>query len=117
MFDPKTNKFPYPMDTGTHYLGVKKDNGNVYDTNYPYIDKSKSFKKTDYFLDLLGDITYRSHMTDVLDYAINKAEIKPNEIQGEDNLIYYRKYSRKDVFKIMNFDKDQNPQNVGSRNR
>lgn len=44
MFDPKTNKFPYPMDTGTHYLGVKKDNGNVYDTNYPYIDKSKGFK-------------------------------------------------------------------------
>ena len=51
-------------------------------------------------------------MTDVLDYAITKAQIKPNEILGDDNLIYYRKYSRKDVFKIMNFDKDQNPQNV-----
>lgn len=24
MFDPKTNKFPYPMDTDTHYLRVKK---------------------------------------------------------------------------------------------
>ena len=32
---------------------------------------------------------------------------------GDDDLVYYRKYSRKDVFKIMNFDKDQNPQNVG----
>lgn len=44
MFDPKTNKFPYPLDTGTHYLHVKKDNGNIYDKNYPYIDKSKIFK-------------------------------------------------------------------------
>ena len=44
MFDPKTNKFPYPEDTALHYLKVKKDNGNVYDENYPYIDKSFGFK-------------------------------------------------------------------------
>ena len=44
MYDPKTNKFPYPQDTGTHYLGVKKDNGNVYDASYPFIDESKKFK-------------------------------------------------------------------------
>ena len=36
-----------------------------------------------------------------------------NEVYGDDGLIYYRKYSRKDVFKILNFNKDQNPQNVG----
>lgn len=44
MYDPKTNKFPYPLDTACHYLGVKKDNGNVYDENYKYIDDSKRFK-------------------------------------------------------------------------
>jgi len=44
MFDPKTNKFPYPEDTGVHYLNVKKDNGNIYDENYPYIDKSLKFR-------------------------------------------------------------------------
>jgi len=44
MFDPKTNKFPYPEDTASHYLVVKKDNGNVYDENYPYIDKSFWFR-------------------------------------------------------------------------
>ena len=44
MFDPKTNKFPYPEDTASHYLIVKKDNGNVYDENYPYIDKSFWFR-------------------------------------------------------------------------
>jgi len=44
MFDPKTNKFPYPEDTASHYLVVKKDNGNIYDENYPYIDKSFGFR-------------------------------------------------------------------------
>ena len=44
MFDPKTNKFPYPEDTATHYLAIHKDNGNVYDENYPYIDKSFWFR-------------------------------------------------------------------------
>ena len=44
MFDPKTNKFPYPEDTASHYLVVKKYNGNVYDENYPYVDKSFGFR-------------------------------------------------------------------------
>ena len=37
-FDPKTNRFPYPMETDKHYLVVKKDNGLVFDENYRYID-------------------------------------------------------------------------------
>ena len=43
-FDPKTDKYPYPEDTDKHYLVVKKNNGLVFDSNYPYIDESKSFK-------------------------------------------------------------------------
>ena len=52
MFDPKTNKFPYPMDTGTHYLEVKKDNGTIYDNKYPYIDTSKKFKRRQFWFRL-----------------------------------------------------------------
>ena len=44
-FDPKTVKFPYPEDTGSHYLLVKKNDGTVFDKNYPYIDHSKKFKR------------------------------------------------------------------------
>lgn len=43
MFDPKTNKFPYPEQTDRHYLKVKKNDGTVFDANYPYVDRSKSF--------------------------------------------------------------------------
>lgn len=44
MFDPKTNKFPYPEDTDKHYLVVKKNDGTVFDKDYPYIDKSFGFR-------------------------------------------------------------------------
>lgn len=44
MFDPKTDKFPYPMETDKHYLEVHKDRKIVFDTNYPYIDRSRPFR-------------------------------------------------------------------------
>ena len=31
MFDPMTKKYPYPEDTGAHYLVVKKDDGTVFE--------------------------------------------------------------------------------------
>ena len=44
MFDPKTQKYPYPMDTDKHYLEVHMDRGIKFDTNYPYVDQSKSMR-------------------------------------------------------------------------
>lgn len=44
MYDPKTKKYPYPEITDQHYLKVKKDNGLVFDENYPFIDESKKAK-------------------------------------------------------------------------
>ena len=49
MFDPKPNRYPYPEDTDKHYLSVKKNNGLVFDVNYPYIDTSKKFKRSENF--------------------------------------------------------------------
>ena len=74
---------------------------------------AKAFSKTDKFTIMLQNSLYKEHLLDLLEYGITKATIKENEVYGDDGLVYYRKYSRKDVFKIMNFDKDQNPQNVG----
>lgn len=34
-------------------------------------------------------------LLDLLEYGINKATIKENEVYGNDGLVYYRKYSRK----------------------
>lgn len=43
-FDPKTDRFPYPENTDRHYLEVHKDRGIVFDTDYPYIDRSRAFR-------------------------------------------------------------------------
>ena len=37
MFDPHSTKYNYPENTDAHYLVVKKNNGAVFDENYPYI--------------------------------------------------------------------------------
>ena len=44
-FDPKTKKYPFPEDTSSHYIIVKKNNRAVFDKNYPYIDNSSSFRR------------------------------------------------------------------------
>lgn len=89
----------------------KSKYGNIsyieYDENSNVIIKSASFKS------LLQNNIYRKEIEDVLQYAINKATLKGNEKYHSNNLVLYRKYTRKDVFKLLNFDKDQNPQNVG----
>ena len=52
-FDPQTNKYPYTELTDKHYLHVKKNNGLVFDENYPYIDNSKSFRFVDFWVRVL----------------------------------------------------------------
>lgn len=44
MFDPKPTKYPFPENTDEHYLKIKKNNGAIFDENYPYIDDSLGFK-------------------------------------------------------------------------
>ena len=44
MFDPKTNRYPYPEQTDQHYLEIHKDRGLVFDASYPYIDRSGWFR-------------------------------------------------------------------------
>ena len=48
MFDPKTDKFPYPILTDGHYLKIKKDDGTVFDEDYPYIGHYLNMRKASY---------------------------------------------------------------------
>lgn len=43
-YDPKTKRYPYPEDTSEHYLKIKKNNGMIFDKDYPYIETKKSFR-------------------------------------------------------------------------
>ena len=44
MYNPHSTRYKYPDFTDQHYLVVKKNNGAVFDENYPYFDNSKGFK-------------------------------------------------------------------------
>lgn len=44
MFDPRTNRFPYPEKTDQHYLEIHKNRGLVFDASYPYLEKSGLFR-------------------------------------------------------------------------
>ena len=56
MYDPHSTKYNYPEYTDGHYLEVKKDNGMVFDGNYPYIDRSAGFKFKQFWTRLLLNI-------------------------------------------------------------
>lgn len=53
MFDPKTDKYPYPEDTASHYAEVKMDRGIIFDKDYPYVDYSKGFAFKRFWVRLL----------------------------------------------------------------
>ena len=45
MFDPKTDRFPYPEYTDRHYLKVNKKYDAEFNAEYPYVDQSKPFER------------------------------------------------------------------------
>lgn len=76
-------------------------------------EEKKSISKTKHFEALLKNQNYKTELEDCINYGLSKAKLKLNEHFENHNLVLYRKYSRKDVFKILNWAKDENPQNVG----
>ena len=92
MFDPKTDKFPYPMETDRHYLEVHKNRGIVFDTEYPYIDKSRSFR--------FKQNVVRA-MLHILVFPLCRIRLGL-KIEGKENLIKHRDVLRNGVISISN---------------
>ncbi len=44
LYDPRPVEYPFPKDTAAHYLVVKKNNGAVFDKDYPYVDRSRRMR-------------------------------------------------------------------------
>lgn len=91
-FDPKTEKFPYPMQTDKHYLEVHKDRGIVFDTEYPYIDRSRSFRFRQTMIRLLLQVI-------VFPLCTIRLGLK---IKGRQNLKKHRDVLKKGALSIAN---------------
>ena len=56
MFHPRSTKYPYTEYTDQHYLVVKKNNGLVFDANYPYFDNSFKLRTAKFWTRVLMHI-------------------------------------------------------------
>ena len=82
----------------------KKKYGNI--TYIIYDEKTKTIKRTQEFSELLQEEIYKKEFEDCINYGIKRASLNPAERIENDNLILYRKYSRKDICKLLNWNSD-----------
>ena len=61
---------------------------------------------------LLQNENYLHELYDCLEYGLEKACLRKTEQYGSHNFVLYRKYSRKDVCKLLNWKKNITPQNI-----
>lgn len=75
--------------------------------NITYVKfQENNFFRTDEFSALLKSELYKAELKDCLEYGIKRATLKPEERIEDNNLILYRKYSRKDICKVLNWMSD-----------
>lgn len=65
------------------------------------------------FIDLLKNETFLRFLNDMLDYSETIYNRNFDKNKYVDGFLLYQKYSRKDVFRILNWDKNPLAQNVG----
>lgn len=65
------------------------------------------------FIELLSDVNFKNHLIDTTRYSILKFNELFNLKKYVGGFVLYNKYSRKDVFRILNWDKNPLAQNVG----
>jgi superfamily II DNA or RNA helicase/HKD family nuclease len=85
---------------------------DIYDLDIIKISHT-NFLFSDSFKTLLEDTIFKSHLLDSTSYSIHQFN-KLYELNNWDNgFVLYRKYSRKDVFRILNVSQNPVAQNVG----
>ena len=93
MFDPKTDKYPYPESTCGHYLEVNVDRGIVFNKDYPYVDYSKGFAFKRFWVRVL----LRLLVFPILSFFKNGIRIK-----GKKNLKCYKNELKNGAITIAN---------------
>ena len=71
-----------------------------------FLKENSVISRTNEFSVMLSNDFFKAELLDVLSYGIKRASLKENEILVDDNLVLYRKYSRKDVCKLLNWRSD-----------
>lgn len=96
----------------------EKKNGTLVPVNEVYkLDlvniESDEFRLTKSFKDELLNDTFKSQLLDSAEYSIYEFDNQFKLDKWNNGFVLYRKYSRKDVFRILNFKENPVAQNVG----
>ena len=82
----------------------------------PYVEFDEEYnilRRSSEFSLLLQNENYLCELYDCLEYGLEKAYLRKTEQYGSHNFVLYRKYSRKDVCKLLNWKKNITAQNIG----
>jgi superfamily II DNA or RNA helicase/HKD family nuclease/SOS-response transcriptional repressor LexA len=93
---------------GGNMLSAKE----IYDLDVLKIENGNFFFSNK-FLSCLNQHTFRKFLIDSTDYSIHEFDKLFESDNWQDGFVLYRKYSRKDVFRILNVSENPVAQNVG----
>ena len=96
----------------------EKKNGNLLSAKEIYeFDilkmKNENFVFSSQFLSFLNQDTFKKHLLDSAEYSIHEFDKLFDPDNWQNGFVLYRKYSRKDVFRILNLKTNPVPLNVG----
>ncbi len=81
-------------------------------TDYVYLS-GEYIRRSDDYRALLDSSVYRRYLSDTLAYGLRRARLNGDERYVDHNLVLYRKYTRKDVCKLLNWKENITAQNIG----
>lgn len=110
LIDSVINNLNFQFATETK--GKRKSIGDLYSLDIVGLSDGELFLSPQ-FIDRLKNDTFRRFLADNTDYSIKKYEGLFNENLYLDGFIRYQKYTRKDVFRILNWRQNPMAQNVG----
>lgn len=84
----------------------------IYDLDILKIE-NENFVFSSTFISYLNQDTFRKFLIDSTDYSIHEFDKSFEQENWNDGFVLYRKYSRKDVFRILNVSENPVAQNVG----
>lgn len=79
-----------------------------------FIEKEgNDYKPTDTFLKMLSNDDFYNIMTELIDFGISRYEKNYQNTYGETDFVLYQKYTYEDVCRLLNWEQNEVPLNIG----
>ncbi|MDR1857340.1 MAG: DEAD/DEAH box helicase [Desulfovibrio sp.] len=99
---------------GEYSIKEEKERFDAYGAPVIKMQTPKTYSKSEPFTNCLRDASFKTHVRDILSLC-RKKYTDEYACEGVDasGFVINKKYSRSDICRILNWEKDENPQNIG----